>query len=151
MFGKTVVAFLVTTAVAVGGSFASVGAASQVAAAPQVMRVQMRAQAFSGVSGTATLSYNAATKMTTVKVSVHNLQPGSVHPSHIHAGVCSANGPVLAALASVTANAKGSGSATTVIPGSFMHTHAYVNVHLGPGLALTQYTVLTCGELGTGK
>jgi len=151
MFVKPIVAFLVTAAVAAGGSFGATEATGRGAAASPVMHVQLRAQAFSGVTGTATLSYNAATKMTTVKVSVHHLQPGSVHPSHIHAGRCSTNGPVLAALASITANASGTGTATTVISGSFTHSHAYVNVHLGPGLALTQYTVLACGELGTGR
>jgi hypothetical protein len=113
--------------------------------------VQLRAQAFSGVSGTATLTFNASTGMTTVKVSVKNLEPGSVHPSHIHAGKCSSNGPVIAGLNSVKANKAGVGTVTTIIKGSFVGKHAYVNVHLGPGLALTQYTVLACGELGAAK
>jgi hypothetical protein len=120
-------------------------------AAASVMHVQLRAQAFSGVSGTATLSYDAGTGMTTVKVSVKNLEPGSIHPSHIHAGKCSSNGPVLVGLNSVKANAAGIGTATTVIKGSFASKQAYVNVHLGPGLSLTQYTVLACGELAGTK
>jgi hypothetical protein len=120
-------------------------------AAASVMLVQLRAQAFSGVSGTATLTYDSGTGMTTVKVVVQNLEPGSVHPSHIHAGKCSSNGPVIANLNNVRANAAGVGTATTVIKGSFVGKHAYVNVHLGPGLSLTQYTVLTCGELGLAK
>jgi hypothetical protein len=110
--------------------------------------VQLRTQAFSGVTGTATLTYDTATGMTTVAVSVQHLEPGSIHPSHIHAGRCTSNGPVLAGLNNVKADASGVGKATTVIKGSFAKKQAYVNVHLGPGLSLTQYTVLSCGELG---
>jgi hypothetical protein len=126
-------------------------ATTQVNAAASAMHVQLRAQAFSGVTGNATLTFNAGTGMTTVKVTVKNLEPGSVHPSHIHAGVCSSNGPVIAGLNNVKANAAGVGTATTVIKGSFVGKKAYVNVHLGPALALTQYTVLSCGELGKAR
>jgi hypothetical protein len=131
-----------------GVTMASARATTSANAAVSVMRVQLRPQAFSGVSGTATLTYNPATGMTTVTVSVQHLDPGSVHPSHIHAGKCTTNGPVLAGLNNVKADAAGVGKATTVIKGSFIHRQAYVNVHMGPGLSLTQYTVLTCGELG---
>ena len=113
-----------------------------------VLHVKLRPQAFSGVTGSATLTYNAATKMTTAKVMVQHLEPGSVHPSHIHAGKCSTNGPVLVGLTTIKANAMGTGVATTRFKGSVMNKAAYVNVHMGPGLALTQYTVLACGELG---
>jgi hypothetical protein len=144
-----IVAVLSAAAVLGGGVFAAqVGAPTRASAAAAVMHVALRQQAFSGVSGTATLRYNAATGKTMVVVSVKNLEPGSVHPSHIHAGNCSSNGPVLAALNSVKANAAGVGVATTVIDGSFMGKRAYVNVHLGPGLGLTQFTVLACGDLG---
>jgi hypothetical protein len=113
-----------------------------------VIHVQLRQQAFSGVTGTATLTYNSTTGMTTVTVSVRNLEPRSVHPAHIHAGKCTTNGPVIAGLNSVQADASGVGKATTVIKGTVAGKQAYVNVHLGPGLNLTQYTVLACGELG---
>ena len=114
------------------------------------MTVTLHQQAFSGVTGTATVSYNAATKMTTVKVTVKGLEPGSSHPEHIHAGTCSSNGPVLWPLTTIKANAVGTGVATTTIKGSVMNKAAYINVHMGPGLALTQFTVLACGELHTG-
>lgn len=114
------------------------------------MHVKLRQQAFSGASGIATLTYNSATKMSTVKVTVNHLEPGSSHPAHIHAGKCTSNGPVLVALETIKANKMGTGSSTTTFQGSMMHKAAYINVHLGPGLALTQYTVLACGELGTG-
>ena len=110
--------------------------------------VRLRQQAFSGVTGSATVSYNAATNMTTVKVTVNHLEPGSSHPEHIHAGTCSSNGPVLAGLKTIKANATGTGVATTTFKGTVMNKAAYINVHMGPGLALTQYTVLACGVLG---
>jgi CHRD domain len=115
-----------------------------------VLHVTLRQQAFSGVTGSATASYNAATKMTTVTVTVNHLEPGSSHPEHIHAGVCTSNGPVLWPLKTIKANAKGTGMETTVVKGSVMNKADYINVHVGPGLALTQYTVLACGELHKG-
>lgn len=147
IFAALAIAALVGGAVAVAPSHAM----TQANAAASVMHVQLRTQAFSGVTGNATLTFNAGTGMTTVKVTVKNLEPGSVHPSHIHAGVCSSNGPVIAGLNNVKANAAGVGTVTTVIKGSFAGKKAYVNVHLGPALALTQYTVLSCGELGTAQ
>lgn len=147
MLARTVFGIVGTAAIIAGAAFATGSVAQTNAAAPKTMHIRLRAQAFSGVTGTATLTYNPATKMTTVIVTVHNLEPGTVHPSHIHAGQCSTNGPVLAALASITANSTGSGTATTTVAGSFNNKRAYINVHLGPGLALTQYTVLACGEL----
>jgi hypothetical protein len=149
---RNVLATLAIAALLVGGiAAAPADAMTHGNAAASVMHVQLHAQAFSGVSGTATLTYDAGTGMTTVKVSVKNLEPGSIHPSHIHAGKCTTNGPVIAGLNNVKANAAGVGTATTVIKGSFASKQAYVNVHLGPGLSLTQYTVLACGELGTAK
>jgi hypothetical protein len=145
---RKVLAILATTALLGGVVTAPAKATTHTTAALSVMHVQLRQQAFSGVSGTATLTYNPATGMTTVTVSVRNLEPNSVHPSHIHAGKCTNNGPVIAGLNNVQADASGVGKATTVIKGSFVRKQAYVNVHLGPGLNLTQYTVLTCGELG---
>jgi hypothetical protein len=149
---RNILAILATAALlAAGVASVPVSAASSDNAAVSVMHVQLRALAFSGASGKATLTYNPATGMTTVTVSVQNLEPGSVHPSHIHAGTCSTNGPVLAGLNNVKASAAGVGKATTVIKGSFVGKQAYVNVHLGPGLSFTQYTVLACGELGKAK
>ena len=112
-----------------------------------VMHITMQPQAFSGVTGSATVTYNPSTRMTTVKVTVYHLEPGSSHPSHIHAGKCSSNGPVLVVLTTVKANTRGTGVATTTFKGSMAHKAAYINVHMGPGLGLTQYTVLSCGEL----
>jgi hypothetical protein len=52
-------------------------------------------------------------------------------------------------LKTIEANEKGAGVATTTFKGSVMHKAAYINVHMGPGLELTQFTVLACGELHT--
>jgi hypothetical protein len=86
--------------------------------------------------------------MTTVKVTVNHLEPGSFHPAHIHAGNCSSNGPVLVVLKPIKANAMGIGVATTTFNGNVLNKPTYINVHMGPGLKLTEYTVLACGELG---
>ena len=147
MFRKAL-AVLATGALLAGGVASAPARAATHGNAASAMHVQLRAQAFSGVTGSATLTYNSSTGMTTVKVSVQHLEPGSVHPAHIHAGKCTTNGPVLAALAPVKANAAGVGKAMTVVTGSFAGKQAYINIHLGPGLSLTQYTVLACGELG---
>lgn len=132
------------------GTLASVPARAMTphSANATTMQVMLRQQAFSGVTGTAMVTYNAATKMTTVKVTVNHLEPGSSHPAHIHAGKCSSNGPVLVALNTLKAGKKGTAVATTTFSGSMAHKAAYINVHMGPGLALTQYTVLACGVLG---
>ena len=108
------------------------------------MSVMLGAQAFSGVTGTATLSYAAG--MTTVKVTVKHVEAGSMHPAHIHAGgSCTANGAVIGALTTLKANNAGIATSTTMLKGDFTTKSAYINVHLGPGLALTQFTVLACG------
>src|SRR5690349_13430245 len=99
MMQRKILAALATAALLGGGAApAHARATAPAKAALSVVHVQLRPQAFSGVTGTATLSYNPATGMTTVTVSVQNLEPGTVHPSHIHAGKCTANGPVLAGL-----------------------------------------------------
>jgi hypothetical protein len=146
---RKVLALLAIGALLAGGVAAGpVGAMTRNQAAMTVEHVTLRMQAFSGVTGTATVSYNAATNMTTVKVTAKGLWPGSSHPEHIHAGKCSSNGPVLVVLKTIKANAQGIGVATTTFKGSVMNKAAYINVHMGPGLKLTQFTVLACGELG---
>jgi hypothetical protein len=112
------------------------------------LHVMLRQQAFSGVTGMAMVTYDSSTKMTTVTLTVNHLEPGSSHPAHIHAGKCTSNGPVLAPLTTVKANKSGTGVSTTTFSGSVLNKAAYINVHMGPGLALTEYTVLACGELG---
>ena len=101
----------------------------------------------SGVTGAATLTYNKQTGMTTVKIMVKHLEAMSSHPAHIHSGQCGSNGPVIAALSPVKAGANGIGYSTTMVKGSFTHKMDYINVHYGPGLSLTEFTVISCANL----
>lgn len=140
--------FLSITLLLVGSINAIPTSAATRSNAAMSMQVTMMPQAFSGVTGTATLTYNSTAKTTTVKVTVKHLEPGSTHPAHIHSGKCSVNGPVIAVLNTIKADMNGTGTSTTVVPGSYTTKHAYINVHLGPGLGLTGYTVLACGQLG---
>lgn len=145
---RTLLACAALGALCLGGALPATAMTARQASL-KTAQITLQPQAFSGVTGTATVTYNAATKMTTVKVTVHHLEPGSVHPSHVHGGTCRTNGPVLDGLMSVKANAKGTGVATTTFAGA-IKTPAYINVHMGPGLALTQFTVLTCGNVPKG-
>jgi CHRD domain len=145
---RTVLALAALGALCLGGVVPATAMTARHAPV-KTLQITLQPQAFSGVTGTATVTYNAATKRTTVKVTVQHLEPGSVHPSHVHGGTCRSNGPVLEGLMSVKANAQGTGVATTTFAGA-IKTPAYINVHMGPGLALTQFTVLTCGNVTKG-
>lgn len=143
------IALVVASAGLIGGSMMAVSAQATThpAAKAAMQSVMLKAQAFSGVTGTATLTYNASTNMTKVAIVVQHLMPNSVHPAHIHAGVCTSNGPVVAMLNSVKADAMGRGTSTTTVKGQFINMKDYINVHYGPGLTLTQFTVLACGQI----
>jgi len=148
MIKKTLAILLIGALLGSSPTVLPTRAAAHDAAAMMVVHVKLLPQAFSGVTGTATLSFDAATGMTTVNVMVKNLEPGSSHPAHIHSGICTTNGSVIAALTTIKANMTGLGTAKTVVKGNFTTKHAYINVHLGPSLSLTQYTVLACGAYG---
>jgi Cu/Zn superoxide dismutase len=101
------------------------------------------------VSGTVTATPGTDNTFTLV-VTMAGLAPMSVHPSHIHAGAsCDANGPVEIALQSVTADASGNATATTVVPQSYVvpATGWYVNVHQGPDLVGANAAPIACGVL----
>jgi hypothetical protein len=77
-----------------------------------------------------------------------HLEPGSVHPAHIHLGKCGDNGPVAVPLTSVKAEPNGTGTSTTTVKAApYLHKQAYINVHYGPGLKLTQFTVISCANV----
>ncbi len=144
-----ILALLAISALLAGGiAVGPVGAMTRSHAGMTTLHVTLQQQAFSGVTGTATVTYDPASKKTTVKVTVNHLEPGSSHPAHIHAGKCTSNGPVLEPLTTIKADKNGTGVSTTTFSGSVMNKAAHINVHMGPGLALTEYTVLACGELG---
>ena len=137
-------AVLVLGALLTGSLAVAPGHAAKHANAAMPMSVMLAAQAFSGVTGTATLSYAAG--VTTVKVTIKHVAAGSLHPAHIHAGgSCSVAGPVIGALTPLQANNAGIATSTTPLKGDFTTKAAYINIHLGPTLALTQFTVLACG------
>jgi plastocyanin len=113
----------------------------------------------SGVSGTAVFSYNAASRRTTILVTVQHLRPGSVHPVHIHAGSnCTANRPILATFVPLSgmgmmgmglrADGRGTLRGRATLSGSFLGQTWHINVHTGPGLAtMAQFRVLACAVL----
>ncbi len=85
-------------------------------------------------SGAAHISYDAATKTLTVLLTATGLAPSSAHAAHIHSGSCQSQGPVKYPLDTVTANATGSASVTTVVKDVASAPPAsgwYVNVHMG--------------------
>ncbi len=111
-------------------------------------------------AGTATLgptgdpdSYGSSTislvgSQLTVFVEVFGLDPNTTHASHIHTGTCSAQGPVYIGLQSITVDATGHGSATSMItldPTKTMDLPLfarYVNVH-----HQTTGAGITCGNV----
>lgn len=147
MFKKALAALATTALIAGGLAVTPSQAARRAAAKPMTSSVMLESVGSSGVVGTATLTYNASSGMTTVKITVKHLEAGSSHPAHIHTGQCGSNGPVVAALSNVKAGMNGIGTSTTVVKGSFAHKADYINVHYGPGLNLTQFTVISCANL----
>jgi hypothetical protein len=88
----------------------------------------------------------------TVYTIVYHLVPGSMHAAHIHAGSCQYQSPgdILYPLTSLTANAKGFATSTTVISGitAIPSTGWYINIHYGTDLS-TQvgFDPIDCGNV----
>ena len=105
----------------------------------------------SGITGTAAFTYNSATKMTTVKLTIKHLKANSLHPAHIHMGRCGkagAPGKVLYPFPVLKAGRNGIAVAKMSFPANYQHKMWAVNVHTGPGLApASQYKVLACGNI----
>src|SRR5947209_5356027 len=120
---------LLATGVLIAGTVASTPTnAARSSATKSTESLALAQVGLSGATGTATLTYNSSSGMTTVKLTVKHLLAMSSHPVHIHAGRCGQNGPVIAPLKNVVANANGTGTSTTVVKGSYMHKMAYINV-----------------------
>jgi Cu/Zn superoxide dismutase len=103
-------------------------------------------------TGDATLAYDAATKTLTVEIRLTGLAPSSVHPAHIHSGLCEKQGPVLYGLNNVQADAKGVADSVTAVPnikeGGIPNGLWYVNVHNGPNLTPdAQFEPIVCGDV----
>jgi hypothetical protein len=102
--------------------------------------------------GEATLAYAAATTTLTVEVRLTGLAPNSVHPAHIHTGLCERQGPVAYPLNNVQADGHGVADTVTAIPaiteGGIPDAAWYVNVHNGPNLTpAAQFEPIACGDV----
>jgi hypothetical protein len=103
-------------------------------------------------TGDATLAYDASTRTLTVEIRLTGLAPSSVHPAHIHSGLCERQGPVLYGLNNVQADAKGVADSVTAVPnikeGGIPDGAWYVNVHNGPNLTPdAQFEPIVCGDV----
>jgi hypothetical protein len=103
-------------------------------------------------SGEATLAYGTATRTLTVELRLTGLAPNSVHPAHIHSGLCERQGPVAYPLNSVQADGHGVADTVTAIPaireGGIPDAAWYVNVHNGPNLTPeAQFEPIVCGDV----
>jgi hypothetical protein len=93
-------------------------------------------------TGTASLSWKASTGMLTVTLTLTGLAPSSIHPAHIHAGMCNGNGPAKYTLNAVRADMYGNGNSTTTlrnISGGIPPGGWSINVHNGPGMTQSSY------------
>lgn len=88
-------------------------AASEPAMATGSATLQLTALNNSGISGTASVSHTADS--VTVTMDLTGLTEGETYSAHIHQGSCEQQGPVVAPLSSVEAEAGGAGSATTTL------------------------------------
>ncbi len=103
-------------------------------------------------SGEATLAYDATTGTLTVELRLTGLAPNSVHPAHIHSGLCEKQGAVAYGLNNVQADGHGVAdtvTAVTAIKESGIPDGAwYVNVHNGPNLTPdAQFEPIVCGDV----
>lgn len=109
-------------------------------------------------TGKASLSWNPATGILQVTLSLTGLAPNSTHPAHIHLGICeqSPNGQIVYPLTDVKADAQGNvinATATTKVSGvarGIPSTGWFVNVHNGPTLSTElQMRWLACGNVSS--
>jgi hypothetical protein len=103
-------------------------------------------------TGEATLAYGAATRTLTVELRLTGLAPNSVHPAHIHSGLCARQGPVAYPLNDVQADGHGVADTVTAITaikeGGIPDAAWYVNVHNGPTLTPeAQFEPIVCGDV----
>ena len=102
-------------------------------------------------TGAANLRWNPSTHTLTVKLSLTGLAPNSTHPSHIHAGSCGTEGPVVYTLRNVVADVYGNGTATSTVPRVTTGIPAkgwFIEVHNGPGLSpADQFLPIACGDV----
>lgn len=102
-------------------------------------------------NGAATLAFDPSTKTLTVEVRLTGLAPNSVHPAHIHTGLCEKQGPVAYGLNNVQADGHGVAdtvTAVTVKEAAIPNGAWYINVHNGPNLTPdAQFEPIVCGDI----
>ncbi len=103
-------------------------------------------------TGEATLAYDAAARTLTVELRLTGLAPNSVHPAHIHSGLCEKQGPVAYPLNNVQADGHGVADTVTAVAsvkeGGIPDAAWYVNVHNGPNLTPdAQFEPIACGDI----
>jgi|AAFX01.2.fsa_nt_gi hypothetical protein len=83
-----------------------------------------------GVTGTVTIQDQEGPGAT-VTVRLQGLAPGSAHAGHVHVGSCAAQGAIRTGLEPITADAQGSGTATTTgVPDELLVAGFYVQYHV---------------------
>jgi Cu/Zn superoxide dismutase len=101
--------------------------------------------------GSAELTWDAASKVLTVKMSLTGLVPLSVHPAHIHSGSCNIPGRLIYPLQYVTADATGNATVTSNvkdITDGIPATGWMIYVHNGPYVITdAQSLPITCGDI----
>ena len=83
-----------------------------------------------------------------VTIAIEGVQPGAVHPWHVHAGVCGSSGPIVGdpgAYTPITVGNDGIGRASAAVALRLEESAKYhVNVHLSPS---QMETIIACGNL----
>jgi len=101
--------------------------------------------------GSAELTWNAVSKILTVKLSLTGLAPHSIHPSHIHSGSCSIPGRLIYPLQYVVADATGNATVTSTVPNivdGIPATGWMIYVHNGPYVTSDDQSLpITCGDI----
>jgi hypothetical protein len=102
---------------------------------------RLRSDRFVLIEGNAVLERTASGR-TAVTVTVYNLEPGSTHVNHIHAGSCA--GPILLPLQDLVADHRGIATGFTQIPAPLDVENWWVNVH---GWESLPSPGITCGKV----
>jgi Cu/Zn superoxide dismutase len=101
--------------------------------------------------GRAELTWDSASKMLAVKMSLTGLVPHSVHPAHIHSGSCNNPGRLIYPLQNIFADATGNATVTSTIKdiaNGVPPTGWLIYVHNGPYVITTAQSLpITCGEI----
>lgn len=154
IIGAVVIVLIVVSgivAIALGGDKSS--QATPTAAATTVttnssaasLTILLSPQSGTNVTGKAVITDDGNGQITVV-LSGANMISG-LHLAHIHSGTCQQQGPIVYPLESLTANADGSGSSTTIIKAKYsdvINGNFYINIH---GITGTPGAVASCGQI----